>query len=791
PWLLSGGGLLLALLGWLALHRGEQEMRLISFAVMDFSDATFLLRPDSRFLYVNDTTCRVLGYSHAEMRRMGVPDVDPNYPLENWNALWQEMKRLGFLTIKTVLRTRDGRIIPVEIRLKYIDYHGREFGFAWARDISERLRTEDALKEARDAALEATRLKSQFLANMSHEIRTPMNGMLGMARLLLQTTLTPRQREFTRNIIESGEHLVDVIGDILDFSKIEAGKLEFSSVDFDAVDVVENVCGLFLGEAREKGVELAFQAPARLPLVCGDAMRLRQVLGNLVSNAVKFTQRGHVDVLLDVVLDSAAETVLRFSVRDTGIGIDPQQRAAIFEPFTQADTSVTRKFGGTGLGLTISRQLLEMLESRLELSSTPGAGSEFSFNLRLPKAARQPPAPAALAGAGRALLLEGNPVVAENLARLLQAAGFEVVRARDAGTAQAQLQQAPAACCDLLFIDQREWSPQLLAGLGLDDRQGRVVMLVADDTAEVGTSGARRIAGFLRKPVTRVQLGMLLQDLGQLPDDPPRAGDEDGLAPAARLGVRVLVVEDNKMNRKLFGYLLDGLGCDVEIAGSGHEALVQVNNRRYDAVLMDCHLPDMDGFAVAAAIRRLEGDAERTPIIAVTADAMSGTRERCLASGMDDFLLKPIAADDLRAQLVKWVPRAAGPLALEDALAAAPGDPAPGFDARVLERLRQTPGARGSLLQEFVQAFLDEAPHDLGRLHLCLDAGNFRQLREVAHHFKGSCGVLGAQALSALCQRLQEAAELADGAQARAQLEALEREYTEASAVLVRLAASG
>jgi PAS domain S-box-containing protein len=529
-----------------------------------------------------------------------------------------------------------------------------------SRDVTQEKQAELALIAARDSADAASRAKSQFLANMSHEIRTPMNGILGMAGLLLDADLPVREKHFAHTMQRSAVALLQVIGDILDFSKIEAGKLDLEEVDFDLHGLLDETLQTFASAADGKGIELAGDVASEVPAFArGDPGRIRQVLSNLVGNAIKFTWDGEVVVDVVVAGSSAHDLLVRVEVRDTGVGIDASVCERIFDPFTQADGGTTRRYGGTGLGLTISRQLVQMMGGEIGVASRVGVGSTFWFTLRLGRSAQRHIEPAAVLAGRRVLVVDDSETNLEILQHQLTSGGMIPRGASDAASALERLTD-DAAEFDLAILDVHMPG---LDGLALAERiRGwrrfdalRLVML-----SSVGHDLPRDqleqldIGGWLTKPVGAAQLLRVLERvLGAAPVMLPRGQDVE-----QRFQGRVLLAEDNEVNQLVAVSMLESFGLAVDIAADGREAVLLSAHRRYDLMLMDCQMPEMDGFAATAAIRARERDAERCVIVAITAHAMDGDRERCLAGGMDDYVAKPFQRDDLARVLRRWVPQA-------------------------------------------------------------------------------------------------------------------------------------
>ena len=759
-------------------------------------DAMLTITPDGRIERFNSAAERLFG--HAELAVVGQPllmllppDARADHPqrVAQFGAEDRAARRMSPGRVVQGLH-RDGHPLTLEVGISRSMQAGELRFTAVARDVSERLLLEAELAghrdhleaevqertaelaRSRDEARAATRAKSEFLANMSHEIRTPMNAIIGLAHLLRRDATAPQQA-YLAKLGGAARHLLGVLNDILDFSKIEAGKLALAPRDFELDRLVDETCHLFSDRAADKGLELVHRVdPGLATARHGDDLRLRQVLINLVGNAVKFTETGHVSVRLD----RGPGAVVRFEVNDTGIGISETERARIFQPFEQADSSATRRFGGTGLGLAISRALVSAMGGTLTVVPVPGGGSSFRFDLPLPAALAGPPAPPpAVAMAGlRALVVDDLAETREVLCELLAALGLQARAVAGGDEALRAIAQADAAgeAFDLCLVD---WQMPGMDGIAFARSLQRLPLLRRPAHLLVTAFGRQLpetllqdtgLCAVLDKPIS---LQTLRQALTQALAPSPRAAEARPARPSyeallrQRGHCRLLLVEDNPLNQEVALQLLQDVGLQADVAGDGLQALARLQVRPYDLVLMDVQMPHLDGLGATRALRQLPGGAA-LPVLAMTAGAMTEDREDCLAAGMNDVITKPVDPADLYAALLRWLPGPVpAPPPADELLAAPPSAAVPpadawaridGLDAAVGLRMV---GGRAALYQRVLQRFAEHHAGDAARLRAAAqDPSAGPEMARLCHTLKGVAGALGAQALAAQATRLED-----------------------------------
>jgi PAS domain S-box-containing protein len=690
-----------------------------------------------------------------------------------------------------IIKLRDGRVFECKSRPQYLGERtiGRVFGFS---DITERIRIEERLKTAANTARSASRAKTDFLAMMSHEIRTPINGVMGMVALMLDTPLDAEQRRYLDSINSCSEALLSIINDILDFSKIEMRKLTLERIDFNLLSLLEDVSDLYALRAAEKDIEYTMHLAADVPVaLCGDPGRVRQILTNLIGNAIKFTPSGTIAVRVGCEVQSGTRVTLRVAVSDTGIGIAADRLAKIFQRFEQADSSTTRKYGGSGLGLAITKQLVELMGGAISVTSEENRGSTFELTIVLERQAQPSQLAPVVPGlerlpelkGARVLVVDGNAASRGNLVDLLYQWGLAVDAEVDAESALTRI--AAARQCGSSYRC-------VMIDMGLAGTDGETLgQTIRREPANAGTAmiiftsagyrgdahrfEAEGFAAYLRKPIRRaLLLDCLLAVLLDAQTTPAAIVTSHSLAEGGRRKARLLVVEDHAVNLMVMQGVLRKLGYDrIDAAKDGLEALAVAGKEQFDLILMDCQMPRMDGYE---ATRQLRAAGLRTPIVALTAHAMAGDREKCLEAGMDDYLTKPIMVDKLSRALDKWLTSPAS-LGIEDVKPVPPPPSAAAADDFKYDQLLELTMGDQELAKTVLRMFTDNLPADIAKLKTAIAAADAKQVHAVAHFIKGGAANIFANQVRTIAAEIERVGGQGDFVAAAALLLTLEARY--------------
>jgi PAS domain S-box-containing protein len=765
------------------------------------NDVVYTTDLEGKITSINRATEKLTDYTRGEVQGTNFSGYVPKeYQAALVEIFKQKLRDEAPATYSVEIVAKDGRRIPLEISSQLIYENGKPVGVQGiARNITERKRVELERRNAQEAAEAANRAKSEFLANMSHEIRTPLNGVLGMTDLALGTNLNEEQREYLTLVKSSGETLLTVINDILDFSKIEAGRLDINPIDFELRDSLGDTLKTLSLRAHEKALELALHVAHDVPYrVCADPTRLRQIVVNLVGNAIKFTDVG--EVVLHVTMESQTEEemVLHFTVSDTGIGIPSEKQGMIFAPFTQADSSATRRYGGTGLGLTISFQLTELMGGRLWVESTEGKGSNFHFTIRCRPATSDgestaPSGSVNLKGLPT-LVVDDNATNRRLLEELLSNWEMKPAMADGGWTGLETMRQAKAAGKPFPLVLIDSLMPDM-DGFTLAERikedpalSGATIMMLTSGGQRGDAARCRKlgIAAYLHKPVKERDLLRAIM----LALSPGRSLARDAelitrhTLRQEQRKLRILLAEDDRVNRQLAEHLLRNFGHHVTSTSNGRKAMEAVQASgldSFDAVLMDVQMPEMDGVETTAAIREMErGKSRRLPIIAMTAHAMKGDRSRFLEAGMDGYIAKPIEARELLTVIEQTVP--------------SPGE--------AVQEHRHKPALReiidwkrglaavdgdSALLRDLLRIFAAEAPASLEKLRSAVELKDAPAIERAAHTLKGSVGNFGADAAVQASLKLEVMGRQGDLVHAEEAFRSVEQEIRRVLTVIERL----
>ncbi len=772
----------------------KREKRYFESLVENSPVAIVVLNNEEKIVSINPAFEQLYGYKKHEVTGVLLDTLITTEETRQEAAQYTQIVMKEAIHRIGKRRRKDGSLVDVEIFGVPVIVNGEKSGaLAMYHDISELVR-------ARREAEEASRAKSEFLANMSHEIRTPMNGVIGMIELTLDTQLTSEQRDYLQISLQSAEALLTLLNDILDFSKIEAKKLELENINFNLRTTVEDVAYMLAKRAQDKGLEMACLIHPDLDTdLRGDPSRVRQILVNLVGNALKFTHQGEIVVHAVPISQTDTEAVIRFSVQDTGIGIPPERQASIFERFTQADGSTTRKYGGTGLGLTICKQLVEAMGGEIGVDSTPGVGSTFWFTIKFekqPASKARGTAPLDLRPVDlkslRVLGVDDNATNRMILSKMVEGFGCRIDMVASGAKALEALQNAHRSndpyrivLLDMQMpgMDGEQVAQAIISNK--NNRDTKIIILTSighrGDAARLEALGC---SGYLLKPVKQHMLyEALVAVLGAKQEETPKLITRHLLAEQKRAGLRILLAEDNPINQKLAVILLQKAGYVVDTVDNGQQALEQLKQAPYNAVLMDVQMPELDGFEATQQIRKSEKGGQHIPIIAMTAHALKGDRERCLAAGMDDYVSKPLEPQFLLSVLERWIQPAEE---TEPALTFEIPKGEPAMDATSASSRDERPLDLDSALHRFEndRAFFTEMCAEfmtsltvrLNELRAALKANDAGALGRLAHNLKGVSANFSAGPLSHLALELEMCGKNEDLSDAPVLLDKLEAE---------------
>lgn len=756
------------------------------------NDAIFVADIHQNIVDANEKSLEQFGYAKEEFLKQNILGLHPSGAANEISSAFIEIRETGRVRFQVPFKKKTGEEFIGDVSASLVKSSDRTLVYAMVRDVTEQLRINEEL-------LRVAQAKDYFMANMSHEIRTPMNGVIGMTSLLQQTPLSDEQQEYVEAIRTSGEMLLSLINDILDFSKLEAGKVEFESVQFSLRKVIEESLDLIAERAKQKRLAVTNIIDPKIPgELMGDPTRLRQVLANLLSNSLKFTEMGSIMIRASIEFSSDEVVKVKIEVEDTGVGIAPAMQQQIFEAFTQAESSTTRKYGGTGLGLSICKKLVSLMGGEIAVRSSPGTGSNFHFTVQFDRAASKSYSPRPLLKDKRCLLLSRSSKLSQQVGEQLQLRGIHC----DAISPVNFKLGAIGSSFDLLLVDcENESLAELeLVCQKVDElmpKRKAVLALVSIGNLSMnvdelkGKYAASGIAfDIIRKPIRQSDLYKKIADLTSQESSPKKneplsQGAEGNIGEPKSGGSEqtlVLVAEDNPVNQRVAMRMLEKLGYKADAVATGTEVLAAIEKIPYQLILMDCQMPEMDGFEATRRIRKLKGEKAKIPIVAVTANALKGDDERCRASGMDDYLPKPIQIEDLKRLLERWTqPTEERSLKMKKTQ----NRTGERLDSEVLNGLRDLTGpGEEDLLTELIDTFKDMAGPLLKDLSQAIQNKKYVNVMHLAHKLKGSSRNLGARAMSEICEKLEECGRNSDLKDGNELFEKLQSEYRDTVAIL-------
>ncbi|WP_353572283.1 PAS domain S-box protein [Candidatus Albibeggiatoa sp. nov. BB20] len=753
-----------------ALQEQSKRNRLI---LENSIDGFCIFDPENRIMEANPAFCKLVGYERDMLLNTSIRNLHPSNVVDSVLSKIERIKTEGSGIFETVFLTYDDKQVPVEMSSTYVEdcqiSHQSAY-FIFTRDITQRKQAETELRQAKDDAEAASKAKSEFLAAMSHEIRTPMNGVIGMTDLLLQTRLSQQQQLYVETVRSSGENLLTIINDILDFSKIEAGKLSLEHINFKLHSLLEDTINLFAYNAHSKGLEFNCDLEPIAYNLLGDPTRIRQIISNLLNNAIKFTPQGEITFLVKVQKETDTHLILHFAINDTGIGMSKDALKRLFQPFSQADSSSTRRYGGTGLGLAIVKRLIEVMDGMIDVFSVEGRGSHFFFELPLEKADIHNEFDEEVLNHwrnSRILLVTPESHQRETMFSQLKSWDLDVNTAVHAGDGLRQLRTASGQGQGYSLVIS-DYNMPAMSGLNMakamqnDKMLARTPVIILTLINEKLPSESRdnKMIWQLSKPLTQARffatLGEIIGKRSTITMTQPH------IEPLSQLqDYQILIVEDNKINQAVVSDMLLQLGCHIKVAENGLQALKMLKAHHFDLTLMDCHMPEMDGFTATQHVRTQEQQTQlHLPIIALTANAMAEDKQRCLQAGMDDYLSKPVKIKELYRVLAKWLvsdmaQRIQEPDLIEhNQEKSKQNEYYPIVDDNMLETLRQE--MRGKGLDWIINLFLDELPKYTQAVEQATDVNDATALYQAAHKLKGACANLGAKKMQQFCYQLEQ-----------------------------------